>query len=231
MFVSEFDWVKNSVLIVQEENRESSLSEFLIKEGFTVFKLDKADKIELQLQDKKPDLLLLPVELKEGNGIDLCHQLKQLEDATNLFIILISKKKEDFSLIAGLDSGADDFVFQPVQERVLVSRIRALLKRKRIYSSDWHDQALIIDKDRYLIIKKGKEYYLPKKEFEILSLLYSKPNKVFSREEIKNAIWDNFEMVRGRTVDVHIRKIREKIGDELISTIKGVGYRLEMNLD
>ena len=173
--------------------------------------------------------LLLPVELKNGNGIDLCHRLKQKEDAEDFFIILISKRKEDFSMIAGLDSGADDFVFHPVQKRVLLSRIKALLKRKKLKQLDWENQTLIIDRDRYLIIKEGTEFYLPKKEFEILSLLYSKPNKVFSREEIKNAIWDNFEKVRGRTVDVHIRKIREKIGDELISTVKGIGYRLEIN--
>ncbi len=215
--------------MVQEGNSDTTLSDFLIKEGYTVFKLDKADKIELQLQDKKPDLLLLPVELKNGNGIDLCHQLKQMEVSSNLFIILISRRKEDFSLIAGLDSGADDFLFQPIHKRVLLGRIKALMKRKKVKDSDWKNQALVIDRDRYLIIKEGTEFYLPKKEFEILSLLYSKPNKVFSREEIKNAIWENFEKVRGRTVDVHIRKIREKIGEELISTVKGVGYRLEVN--
>lgn len=228
MFAVEIRMVKNSVLIIQESLHDNSMSEFLIKEGFTVFQLDKTDKLELQLMNKKPDLILLPVELKKGSGIDLCHQLKQ-SALIQSFIILISKRKEDFSLIAGLDSGADDFIIQPVQERVLLSRIKALLKRKRLSKADWENQALVIDKDRYLIIKEGKEFYLPKKEFEILSLLYSKPNKVFSREEIKNAIWDNFEKVRGRTVDVHIRKIREKIGEELISTVKGVGYRLEVN--
>ena len=128
-----------------------------------------------------------------------------------------------------MDSGADDFVFQPVQQRVLLSRIKAILKRKKLSTADFKDQALVIDKERYLIIRNGVEFYLPKKEFEILSLLHTKPNKVFSREEIRNAIWDNFEKVRGRTVDVHIRKIREKIGDELISTVKGVGYRLELS--
>ena len=219
---------KNSVLIIQENYSNNSISDFLIREGFSVVKLDKTDKLELQIQDWKPDLILLPVELKNGSGIDLCHQLKHSQ-LSQSFIILISNRREDFSLIAGLDSGADDYLYHPVQERVLLSRIKALLKRKKISESDWINQALIIDKDRYLIIKEGQEYYLPKKEFEILSLLYSKPNKVFSREEIKNAIWYNFEKVRSRTVDVHIRKIREKIGDELISTVKGVGYRLELN--
>ena len=221
--------VKNSVLIVQEDRANDSLSSFLKSEGFNVYQLDKADKIELQVEDKKPDLLLLPVELRKGNGIDLCQQLKQRGKSSDLFIILISKRKEEFSLIAGLDSGADDFVFQPVQQRVLLSRIKALLKRKKLSTADFKDQALVIDKERYLIIRNGVEFYLPKKEFEILSLLHTKPNKVFSREEIRNAIWDNFEKVRGRTVDVHIRKIREKIGDELISTVKGVGYRLELS--
>lgn len=220
--------VKNSILIIQERHNDHSISELLIKEGFTVFLLDRTDKLELQLRSKKPDLILLPVELKNGDGIKLCHQLKQ-SNCNEVFIILISKRKEDVSLIAGLDSGADDFIFQPVQERVLLSRIKALLRRQSISKADWDSQTLVIDKERYLIIKEGKEFYLPKKEFEILSLLYSKPNKVFSREEIKNSIWDNFEKVRGRTVDVHIRKIREKIGEELISTVKGVGYRLEVN--
>jgi two-component system alkaline phosphatase synthesis response regulator PhoP len=228
MFAVELRVVKNSILIIQESGANDSISDFLMREGFIVFQLDKTDKIEFQLQDNRPDLILMPVELKNGNGIDLCHQLKQ-SNFKESFIILISKRKEDFSLIAGLDSGADDFIFQPVQERVLLSRIKALLKRQRLSKAYCDTQALIIDKERYLIIKKGKEFYLPKKEFEILSLLHSKPNKVFSREEIKNAVWDNFEQVRGRTVDVHIRKIREKIGEELISTVKGVGYRLDVN--
>jgi len=228
MFAEQIQVLKNSVLIVEQRRHDRWLSEFLIKEGFTVFQLDETDKLALQVEDKQPDLLLLPVELKNGNGIDLCHQLKSASDK-QFFIILISQRKEDFRLIAGLDSGADDFIFQPVQERVLLSRIKALLKRKILSQADWQEQALVIDKDRFLIIKDGKEFYLPKKEFEILSLLYSKPNKVFSREEIKNAIWDNFERVRSRTVDVHIRKIREKIGEELISTVKGVGYRLDLS--
>lgn len=221
--------VKNSILLVQEGRTEPYLSDLLILEGFTVIKLNHSDRLELQLEDSKPDLILLPVELKNGNGIDLCQRLKKRNKVFDPFIILVGEKKEDNNLIAGLDSGADDFVFQPFQERVLLSRIKALLKRKKVDLADWDDQSLIIDRDRFMIINKGKEFYLSKKEFEILSLLNSKPNKVFTRDEIKHSIWENFERVRVRTVDVHIRKIREKLGEELISTVKGVGYRLEIS--
>jgi two-component system alkaline phosphatase synthesis response regulator PhoP len=219
-----------SSLIVVHENRPEiiGLVDFLENQEYDVTSVSNGAELNQKLKLRKPDLLMLPVEMSATNGIDLCQSIKSEKTTSEIFVILLSNRKEEFAQIAGLDSGADDFLFQPVQERVLLSRIKALLKRKRWGAFDWKDHPLIIDEERYLIIRQGVEYYLPKKEFEILSLLYSKPNKVFSREEIKNAIWENFEKVRGRTVDVHIRKIREKVGEDLITTIKGVGYRLDI---
>ncbi len=221
----------NNYILVLDNNKKDlkELTDFLNENKFTVKSIDKSDSLAKEFDVKTPDLLILPVELEKINGIDLCSQLKSKKNTENIFVILISKKKEEFSLIAALDSGADDFLFHPIHLRVLLSRIKALLKRKNWEGRYSENEELVIDTERYIVIKKGKEFYLPKKEFEILSLLKSKPNKVFSRDEIKNSLWTNFEQVRGRTVDVHIRKIREKIGEELISTVKGVGYRLKLD--
>lgn len=221
---------KHRILLVHNNKQEfSTLKNFLGAEDFEVNAVADEIALEENLGEFQPDLIMLPVELSSKSGIELCEEIKQKQDYSDIFIVLLSQKKEDHNLIAGLESGADDFLFQPVHERVLLSRLKALLKRRQNKIAHKEETALIIDQDRYLIIAKGVEYYLPKKEFEILSLLNSRPSKVFSRDEIKNAIWDNFEKVRGRTVDVHIRKIREKIGAGLITTVKGVGYRLEAN--
>lgn len=207
----------------------NAIADFLADENFEITKVSNGTELNKKLKVFRPDLLMLPVEMNNTNGIDLCHNLKSEKNTSNIFVMLLSSKREEFAQIAGLESGADDFLFHPVHKRVLLSRVKALLKRKQWDSIDIENQNFLIDEERYLIIRKGVEYYLPKKEFEILSLLYSKPNKVFSREEIKNALWENFEKVRARTVDVHIRKIREKVGEGLITTVKGVGYRLETN--
>lgn len=220
---------KNNLLLVHENKQELiAIADYLSAEGFQITKAENGNGLNKKLESQKPDIILLPVEMNASNGIDLCHTIKSGSKTADIFIILLSNKKEEFTQVAGLESGADDFLFQPIHERVLLGRVKALLKRKKFGNIDFTETPLVIDNDRYLIIKEGVEYYLPKKEFEILSLLHSKPNKVFSRDEIKNAIWENFEKVRGRTVDVHIRKIREKIGDNLIATIKGVGYRLDI---
>lgn len=220
---------KHSITLVQDQKQSfDTLATFLESENFLVNSVKGAEDLLENIKQRHTDLLLLPVELQNANGIDFCYNLKNSNEGKHIFVILISKRKEDFALIAGLESGADDFLFQPIQERVLLSRIKALLKRKKWSVIEEREQNLFIDYERYLVIAAGKEYYLPKKEFEILCLLNSRPTKVFSREEIKNAVWENFDKVRGRTVDVHIRKIREKIGESLITTVKGVGYRLEI---
>jgi two-component system alkaline phosphatase synthesis response regulator PhoP len=216
------------ILFVEENNTQlKAVADTIESNGFSIKRMESPTELEQNVHQLSPDLVILPVELKQDNGIDICHGLKQSQEKSEVFVMLLSKKKEDYSMIAGLESGADDFLTYPIHERVLLGRINALLKRKKWKAGSFAMEPLVIDRDRYLIICKGKEFYLPKKEFEILSLLFSKPDKVFSRDEIKNAIWEDFEKVRNRTVDVHIRKIREKIGENLISTIKGVGYKLE----
>jgi two-component system alkaline phosphatase synthesis response regulator PhoP len=222
--------MRSDNLLLIHENKQDliGIADYLATEGFKVGTLPSVRQLQAYLSDNSPDLILMPVDTNGKSGIELCLDLKSKKPTSDIFVILLSYKKEDNFQIEGLNSGADDFLFQPVHQRVLLGRVRALLKRKKWGSIELSESPLIIDQERYLIIKKGVEFYLPKKEFEILSLLFSKPNKVFSRDEIKNAIWENFEKVRGRTVDVHIRKIREKIGEDLITTIKGVGYRLEL---
>lgn len=220
---------QNKVLIVHEKKQELiALADYLTLEGFRIVKIEEGENLNQNVEEYAPDLIILPVELSRSNGIEVCQKIKTGKKTSDIFVVLMSSRKEEFALIAGLESGADDFLFHPVHKRVLLGRVKALLKRKKWYNVDLNESPFFIDSERYMIVKDGEEFYLPKKEFEILSLLFSKPNKVFSRDEIKNTIWENFEKVRGRTVDVHIRKIREKIGDGLITTVKGVGYRLEL---
>lgn len=218
-----------SVGIVHNGKRQLlEFGEFLSKEDLEVNMIENTTSLYQQFEYKVPDLLMLPVEMDSTNGIDLCFQIKNETKTENAFVVLLGSKKEEFTQIAGLESGADDFLYETVQERVLLSRIKAILKRKKVNIQLSDNQSLMIDHERFLIIHKGEEIYLPKKEFDILSLLYSRPSKVFSREEIKNRIWENFEEVKGRTVDVHIKNIREKLGAEMIKTLKGVGYSLEL---
>lgn len=219
----------NNLLVLHENRREiNSLADFLSINGFKISKVSTETELAHKIETIQPDLIMLPVETSSPKGIELCQLIKSKQNTKNIFVVLLSNKKEEETQIKGLEAGADDFLVQPVPRRVLLSRLKALLKRKKWKSLDTSSEIFLIDEERYLIIRNGVEFYLPKKEFEILSLLYSKPNKVFTRDEIKNSLWENFERVRGRTIDVHIRKIREKIGEDIIITVKGIGYRLEL---
>ncbi len=222
--------MKKHAIVVLHEQKSQMLqyADYLEKEEYQVFRIEGIKNLSEKIEQLKPSLLILPVETSLSNGIDLCSELRSHPSAIDLCIMLFSQKQEEFSQIAGLESGADDFLFQPVHERVLLGRIKALLKRKDFKKITADTQELVVDEERYVILKHGAEIYLPKKEFEILSLLYSKPSKVFTREEITSKIWSNFEDVRGRTIDVHVRNIREKLGFEYIKTVKGVGYSLEL---
>lgn len=218
-----------SIGIVHDGKRQLlEFGEFLSKEDLEVDLIDNTSSMFQHFEKRVPDLLMLPVDMNSTNGIDLCFQIKNESKTENTFVVLLGSKKEEFTQIAGLESGADDFLYDSIQERVLLSRIRALLKRKKSTLQLAGDKSFRIDYERFLIINNGVEIYFPKKEFDILSLLHTKPSKVFSREEIKNRIWENFEDVRGRTVDVHIKNIREKLGSKMIKTVKGVGYSLEL---
>lgn len=221
------------LLVDDEPDILEFLSYNINKEGFEVFTasngreaIDKAKKVN-------PHLILLDVMMPEMDGIETCELLRQDKKLQNTIIAFLTARGEDYSQIAGFDAGGDDYITKPVKPKVLVSRIKALLKRfKSVESNESQENNsiikqsnLVIDRERYIVIKDGNELVLPKKEFELLVLLISKPDRVFTRDEIFSSVWGDNIIVGDRTIDVHIRKLREKIGDEHIKTIKGVGYK------
>lgn len=176
----------------------------------------------------KPHLIILDVMMPEMDGIEACERLRKLPELSHSIITFLTARGEDYSQVAGFDAGADDYITKPVKPKVLVSKVKALLRRLSSGAADNNQielDGLIIDRDEYKVICNGNEMVLPRKEFELLSLLATKPGKVYKREEILDEVWGNEVVVGGRTIDVHIRKLREKIGDDKFKTIKGVGYK------
>jgi two-component system alkaline phosphatase synthesis response regulator PhoP len=170
--------------------------------------------------------------MPEMDGVATCEEIKQIPELKNTLVIFLTARGEDYSQIAGFEAGADDYVTKPIKPKLLISRVKALLRRYQDKNDSTPDQLevkdFVIDSERFIVINKGNEIILPKKEFELLRLLASKPNKVFTREEIFSKIWGDNVIVGDRTIDVHVRKIREKIGIENITTVKGVGYKFEV---
>lgn len=222
--------IGNKILLVDDEpDILEFISYNLKKEGFEVqTALNGREAIE-KAKEMRPDLILLDVMMPEMDGMETCAELRGIEALKNTFVTFLTARGEDYSQIAGFDAGADDYIIKPVKPRVLVSRIKAMLRRSIMQEESNSDEigGLRIDRDRYVVIKNGSELTLPKKEFEILSLLISSPGKVFNREKILSSVWGEEVVVGDRTIDVHIRKLREKIGDKYIKTIKGVGYKFE----
>ena len=181
------------------------------------------------LETKDFDVIVLDVKMPEMDGIEACEKIRVTPGLEGVTIAFLTALNEDYDEITGFNAGADDFINKPIKPHVLLSRVKALLRRSLGSTiSDLENieaGGITIDKERYLIIQNGREFTIPRKEFELLSLLMSKPNKVFTREEIMSKIWGEDVVVGDRTIDVHIRKLREKIGDELIDTVKGVGYK------
>ncbi len=175
----------------------------------------------------KPHLVILDVMMPEMDGIEACELLRKNPDLSSTIITFFTARGEDYSQVAGFDAGADDYITKPIKPKVLISKVKALLRRfKEEESSEVIKVGnIVIDREEYKILKGKEEIILPRKEFELLSLLASKPGKVFKREDILNRVWGNEVIVGGRTIDVHIRKLREKIGDKSFKTIKGVGYK------
>lgn len=221
------------LLVDDEPDILEFLSYNINKEGFEVFTASNGKEAIDKAKKVNPHLILLDVMMPEMDGIETCELLRQDKKLQNTIIAFLTARGEDYSQIAGFDAGGDDYITKPVKPKVLVSRIKALLKRFKIAdnieekeeSSVIKRSNLIIDRDRYVVTKDGEELVLPKKEFELLVLLISKPDRVFTRDEIFSAVWGDNIIVGDRTIDVHIRKLREKIGDEHIKTIKGVGYK------
>lgn len=225
------DYTKYKILLVDDE---ADILEFLgynlEKEGFRIFKAGNGfEAIEIASK-VDPHLILMDVMMPKMDGIETCEQIRKIPALQSVLIAFLTARGEEYSQIAGFDAGGDDYITKPIKPKLLVSRVKALLKRlgdgeeKNIISEQSQDE-LIIDTERYLVILKGKKLILPKKEFELLNLLYSKPEKVFTRDDIFRLIWGDNVIVGDRTIDVHIRKLREKLGDKYIKTIKGVGYK------
>jgi two-component system alkaline phosphatase synthesis response regulator PhoP len=202
----------------------------LEKEGYAVVSAkDGAEGVEAA-KKHRPDLILLDVMMPGMDGIEACEAIRSNPDIASTLIAFLSARGEDYSQVAGFDAGADDYITKPIRPKVLVSRVKALLRRnvkasEPVGSLERGD--LLINLEKYQVFKDGAIVEMPRKEFELLHLLASKPGKVFSRDSIMDRVWGSEVIVGGRTIDVHIRKIREKIGDDRIKTIKGVGYKFE----
>jgi len=200
----------------------------LSAEGYQIIKAENGIEAIKKAKKEKPQLIILDVMMPEMDGIEACENIRKIPELKDVVITFLTARGEDYSQVAGFDAGADDYITKPIKPKVLVSKVKALLRRLK--EEDVEDSILkigdlIINREEYKIIKKGKEIILPRKEFELLSLLASKPKKVFKREDILDKVWGNEVIVGGRTIDVHIRKLREKIGDHCFKTIKGVGYK------
>lgn len=219
------------VLVVDDEQDILEfLSYNLEKDGFAVITAENGKVALEKAKKEEPDIILLDVMMPEMDGIEACRTLREMPQFENTIIAFLTARTEDYSQIAGFETGADDYISKPIKPRVLISRLRALLRRyetKEVKASFIEVGNIKIDRERYLITFKGTEMAVPRKEFELLYLLASKPGKVFKRDEILNEIWGRDIIVGDRTIDVHIRKLREKLGEDLIKTVKGIGYKFE----
>ena len=200
----------------------------LSAQGYQIVTAENGVEAVKKAKKERPQLIVLDVMMPEMDGIEACEQIRKLPDLNNTIITFLTARGEDYSQMAGFDAGADDYITKPIKPKVLVSKVKALLRRLK--DEEKADDVikignLTINREEYKITIKGEELVLPRKEFELLYLLATKPNKVFKREEILDKVWGNEVIVGGRTIDVHIRKLREKIGDKKFKTIKGVGYK------
>lgn len=201
----------------------------LSAEGYNVITGENGLEAVKLAKKYNPQLIILDVMMPEMDGIEACEQIRKVPALSESVITFLTARGEDYSQMAGFDAGADDYITKPIKPKVLISKVKALLRRfkdKEGVSNIIEVGDLVINRDEYKILKNDKEFMLPRKEFELLSLLASQPGRVFKREEILDKIWGNEVVVGGRTIDVHIRKLREKIGDESFQTVKGVGYKL-----
>ena len=218
------------ILIIDDEQDILDILKYnLVKEGFEVEACNNGLKgIEIA-KKYLPDVIILDVMMPETDGIEVCETLRKLPELNHTRICFLTARGEDYSQIAGLDAGADDYITKPVKPRVLISRINAITRRNEFNKQEQAESknAFIINRERYIVEKNGETFHLPKKEFELLALLASRPDIVFERDVILEKVWGTDIVVGDRTIDVHVRKLREKLGDNHIKTVKGIGYKFE----
>jgi two-component system alkaline phosphatase synthesis response regulator PhoP len=200
----------------------------LSSEGYQISTAINGVEAIAKAKKVKPHLIIMDVMMPEMDGIEACENIRKDSNLANTIITFLTARGEDYSQVAGFDAGADDYITKPIKPKVLVSKVKALLRRLK--NEEENAQIftvgnIVINREEYKIVKEGTEIILPRKEFELLSLLASRPGKVFKREEILDKVWGNEVIVGGRTIDVHIRKLREKIGEDHFKTVKGVGYK------
>lgn len=203
----------------------------LIQEGYQVINASNGKEAVQKARKEIPHLIIMDVMMPEMDGMEACEQIRKIPELSHVIITFLTARNEDYSQVAGFEAGADDYIAKPIKPKVLVSKVKALLRRLKEEnqpSDVLRVGEIEVNREEYKIVKEGREIILPRKEFELFYLLASKPGKVFKREEILDKVWGNEVVVGGRTIDVHIRKLREKIGDDFFKTIKGVGYKLDL---
>lgn len=224
---------KQKILIVDDEPDILELIEYnLKKEGYQVYTAANGQEAITEAKRILPDLIILDIMMPKMDGIEACRIMRTMPEFKNTFMVFLTARSEEYSEIAGFNVGADDYIAKPIKPRSLISRINAILRRNIHQAEEVSENRLevadlIIDRDAFLVYRRGEKTVLAKKEFELLYLLASKPGKVFTREVILKNIWEDSVVVTNRTIDVHIRKLREKLGDNYVTTVKGVGYKFE----
>jgi two-component system, OmpR family, alkaline phosphatase synthesis response regulator PhoP len=204
----------------------------LSQEGYQIYTSENGREAIAKAKKYLPHLIIMDVMMPEMDGMEACEAIRKIPELSSVIITFLTARSEDYSQVAGFDAGADDYISKPIKPKVLVSKVKGLLRRIKNEDNVVNNETLtlgdiIINREEYKIIKENVEIILPRKEFELFYLLASKPGKVFKRDEILDKVWGSEVVVGGRTIDVHIRKLREKIGDEFFKTIKGVGYKFE----
>ena len=220
------------ILLVDDEPDILEIVSYnLVQEGFEIFTASNGKEAIFKAIKEVPDLIIMDVMMPEMDGMEACENIRRIPALNHVIITFLTARSEDYSQVAGFDAGADDYITKPIKPKLLVSKVKALLRR--INDQDKNSETINIhgieiNREEYKIIKDGVVIALPRKEFELFYLLASKPGKVFKREEILEKVWGSDVIVGGRTIDVHIRKLREKIGEDFFKTIKGVGYKFEV---
>ena len=220
------------ILLVDDEQDILEIVGYnLAQEGYQIITAVNGKEAVAKAKKELPQLIIMDVMMPEMDGMEACENIRKIPELSNVIITFLTARSEDYSQVAGFDAGADDYITKPIKPKLLVSKVKALLRRLKAEdqnSETLNVSGIEINREEYKIVKDGVAIRLPRKEFELFYLLATKPGKVFKREEILDKVWGNEVVVGGRTIDVHIRKLREKIGDDLFKTIKGVGYKLEI---